>query len=258
MLALKLLLVPALLAIVTLAGRRWGQGVAGWLGSFPIVAGPILLILTLEHGVPFGSAAAERALSAVAATIGFFVIYARCAPRLSWPTSALIAFAAWLVLVAGLGALPDSLPVAAAVALVALGLAPRAMGTYAPPMIRPAPAASAASARFELAARMLAGAALVLFTSGVAADFGPEASGYASLFPVVGGTAAVFNHARQGAGAAVNFLRGTNRGMWSVAVFCGVLTSTLPRWPVSAAFSAALVATLAMHWVTLPRGRASR
>ena len=44
MILLKLLLVPLLLAAVTLAGRRWGQSVAGWLGSFPIVAGPILLI----------------------------------------------------------------------------------------------------------------------------------------------------------------------------------------------------------------------
>ena len=58
LIALKLLLVPALLALVTLAGRRWGQRVAGWLGSFPIVAGPILLILTLENGVAFGVAAA--------------------------------------------------------------------------------------------------------------------------------------------------------------------------------------------------------
>ena len=257
MLALKLLLVPALLAVVTLAGRRWGQRVAGWLGSFPIVAGPILLILTLENGVSFGAAAAERALAAVAATMGFFVLYARLAPRLSWPVTALVCTGCWLVLVAWLGVLPQTLTAAAAVALAALLLAPRAMGADALPRTDAATATSNAPAHGELAARMLAGAALVLFTSGVAADFGPEASGHASLFPVVGGTAAVFNHARQGAGAAVDFLRGTHRGMWSVAVFCGVLTLALPRWPVAAAFGAALAATVAMHAVTLPRGRQS-
>ena len=257
MLALKLLLVPALLAVVTLAGRRWGQRVAGWLGSFPIVAGPILLILTLENGVSFGAAAAERALAAVAATMGFFVLYARLAPRLSWQITALVSTGCWLVLVAWLGVLPQTLTAAAAVALAALLLAPRAMGADPRPATAtaPAPAATGASAHGELAARMLAGAALVLFTSGVAADFGPEASGHASLFPVVGGTAAVFNHARQGAGAAVDFLRGTHRGMWSVAVFCGVLTLALPRWPIAAAFGAALIATVAMHALTLPRGR---
>lgn len=266
MIALKLLLVPALLAVVTLAGRRWGQRVAGWLGSFPIVAGPILLILTLENGASFGAAASERALAAVAATMGFFVLYARLAPRLPWPVTALACTACWLVLVAWLGVLPPTPIAAAAVALAALLLAPRAMGREAPHAPSPpvatssassSPAASmpAAAAHGELAARMLAGAALVLFTSGVAADFGPEASGHASLFPVVGGTAAIFNHARQGAGAAVDFLRGTHRGMWSVAVFCGVLSLTLPRWPVGAAFGAALAATVTMHALTLPRRR---
>ena len=253
MLALKLLLVPALLAVVTLAGRRWGQRVAGWLGSFPIVAGPILLILTLENGASFGAAAAERALAAVAATIGFFVLYARLAPRLSWSVTALVCTVCWLVLVAWLGVLPQTLIAAVAVALAALVLAPRAMGIEALPATGQAPAAStapASPAHGELAARMLAGGALVLFTSGVAADFGPEASGHASLFPVVGGTAAMFNHARQGAGAAVDFLRGTHRGMWSVAVFCGVLSLTLPRWPEAAA-------TVTMHALTLPRAPAA-
>lgn len=252
MLALKLLLVPALLAVVTLAGRRWGQRVAGWLGSFPIVAGPILLILTLENGVSFGAAAAERALAAVTATMGFFVLYARLAPRLSWPVTALVCTACWLVLVAWLGVLPQTLIAAAVVATITLLLAPRAMGSGALPATTPAPAASAHG---ELLARMLAGAALVLFTSGVVADFGPESSGHASLFPVVGGTAAVFNHARQGAGAAVDFLRGTHRGMWSVAVFCGALSLALPRMPVAAAFGLALVATVATHALTLPRRR---
>jgi hypothetical protein len=255
MLALKLLLVPALLAVVTLAGRRWGQRVAGWLGSFPIVAGPILLILTLENGASFGAAAAERALATVAATMGFFVLYARLAPRLSWPVTALACTACWLVLVAWLGVLPPTPIAAAAVALAALLLAPRAMGREAPRASSPASSTPAAAAHGELAARMLAGAALVLFTSGVAADFGPEASGHASLFPVVGGTAAIFNHARQGAGAAVDFLRGTHRGMWSVGVFCGVLSLTLPRWPIEAAFGAALAATVTMHALTLPRRR---
>ena len=63
MILLKLLLVPLLLAAVTLAGRRWGQSVAGWLGSFPIVAGPILLILSIENGAGFGARAAQMAMA---------------------------------------------------------------------------------------------------------------------------------------------------------------------------------------------------
>jgi len=52
-LALKLTLVPLLIYLVTLAGRRWGPAVAGRLSAFPIVAGPTLLTLALEQGLPF-------------------------------------------------------------------------------------------------------------------------------------------------------------------------------------------------------------
>ena len=100
---------------------------------------------------------------------------------------------------------------------------------------------------------MLAGAALALITSHLGAQFGPETSGYAALFPVVGATAAGFNLARQGAPAAVSFLRGMNRGMWSVAVFCGVLSLALLHLTVPAAFGIALLATVVSHAVVQPR-----
>ncbi len=57
-LLLKLFLVPALIALVTLAGRRWGPAVAGWLSAFPVVAGPILGFIALEQGAAFAARAA--------------------------------------------------------------------------------------------------------------------------------------------------------------------------------------------------------
>ena len=50
LLALKLLLVPALLAAISMAGKRWGPGVAGWLAGFPSLTGPILFFLAIERG----------------------------------------------------------------------------------------------------------------------------------------------------------------------------------------------------------------
>lgn len=255
MLALKLLLVPTLLAAVTLAGRRWGQRTAGWLGSFPIVAGPILLILAIEHGAPFAALAAERAMAAIAATMAFFVVLARLAPRLRWASALGVAFIAWVALVAALSWLPATLPIATLAAVVALALAPLAMGAELA-----TPAATAATgptpsrpSRWELPSRMLAGAALALITSHLGARFGPETSGYAALFPVVGATAAGFNLARQGAPSAVSFLRGMNRGMWSVAVFCGVLSLALLHLSVPAAFGIALLTTIVSHAIVQPR-----
>ena len=252
MLALKLLLVPTLLAAVTLAGRRWGQRTAGWLGSFPIVAGPILLILAIEHGAPFAALAAERAMAAIAATMAFFVVLARLAPRLRWASALGVALIAWVALVAALSWLPATLPIATSAAVVALALAPLAMGAELATPAATGPTPSRPS-RWELPSRMLAGAALALITSHLGARFGPETSGYAALFPVVGATAAGFNLARQGAPSAVSFLRGMNRGMWSVAVFCGVLSLALLHLTVPAAFGIALLATVVSHAIVQPR-----
>ncbi|WP_137173323.1 hypothetical protein [Massilia sp. HP4] len=78
---LKLLLVPSLIALVTLAGRRWGPGVAGWLSAFPIVSGPILLAIALEQGSDFAAIAAANTLLAVLAIVVFSIVYARIAAR---------------------------------------------------------------------------------------------------------------------------------------------------------------------------------
>ena len=46
------MLVPGLVAGVTLGARRWGPQVGGWLTALPLVAGPTLLFLSMEQGAP--------------------------------------------------------------------------------------------------------------------------------------------------------------------------------------------------------------
>jgi hypothetical protein len=75
-LSLKLFLVPSLIYAVTLAGRRWGPMVAGWLSAFPVVSGPILLAVTLKQGPDFAATAAEGTLLAVVAILVFSLGYA--------------------------------------------------------------------------------------------------------------------------------------------------------------------------------------
>jgi len=75
-LLLKLFLVPALIAVVTFAGRRWGPAVAGWLSAFPIVAGPILWFVALEQGAEFAAVAAVGTLVGVLAILVYGICYA--------------------------------------------------------------------------------------------------------------------------------------------------------------------------------------
>ena len=90
-LLLKLVLVPALIAGVTLAGRRWGPAVAGWLSAFPIVAGPILWFIALEQGAAFAAQAAVGTLSAVLGMLAFGLSYAWAATRFACTTKLLLA-----------------------------------------------------------------------------------------------------------------------------------------------------------------------
>ena len=99
-LALKLALVPALIGAVTLAGRRWGATVAGWLSAFPIVAGPILFFIALEQGAAFVARAAVGTLSAVLAILVFAISYAWAATRFGWSICLAAAFAAYFSAVA--------------------------------------------------------------------------------------------------------------------------------------------------------------
>src|SRR6184192_563504 len=65
-LALKLVLTPALIAIATLAGRRFGPSIGGWLVGLPFTSGPVSLFLALEQGTSFAAAAALGAIGLIA------------------------------------------------------------------------------------------------------------------------------------------------------------------------------------------------
>src|SRR5207342_371124 len=78
-LALKLVLTPTLIGAVSMAGRRWGPGVSGWLVGFPLTSGPVAFFLALDHGVAFAVGAAAGSMTGAAAQAAFCVLYGRWA-----------------------------------------------------------------------------------------------------------------------------------------------------------------------------------
>lgn len=142
----KALLAPLCVVGVSLAGRRWGVAVAGVLGGLPVVAGPILLVITLLHGGEFGADAAAGTLLALAALTAFVVVYGRAAPRLGPLPSALCGWTAFLLCVAVLNLVepPPALSLVLVAAFFALGL------RTLPPT--PAPPAAAAPPWWDLPA----------------------------------------------------------------------------------------------------------
>lgn len=50
LLLIKLLVAPAMVVATSLAGRRFGSGVSGWLVGLPLMSGPITCFFAVEHG----------------------------------------------------------------------------------------------------------------------------------------------------------------------------------------------------------------
>jgi hypothetical protein len=216
-LLLKLVLVPGLIALVTLAGRRFGPRIGGWLNALPLVAGPVLFFLALEQGDRFVAGAAEATLAGLAAVAAFALIYAWVAVARPWWVCVLVGWSAFALLTVALQAVDWTAASSLALALGAFGVAPFLL----PPF--PDAPAPAAAPTWDLPLRMAASVVLVLAVTGLAAGLGPRLSGAITPFPIATTILLAFTHGQQGAPAAVGFLRAFLPAMWSFALFCFVL-----------------------------------
>lgn len=248
-LLLKLVLTPLLIAAATLAGRRWGPGVSGWLVGLPLTSGPVSLILALQNGTPFAAAAAVGVMGGVTSLCVFCLIYCLCAGRLGWAASALLSVAsffgaAFLCRIADLPLAPTFALVVAVITAVLLVM-PRGPSTG-----RPAPPAA-----WDLPARMLIAAAFVFGLTSAAASLGPQLSGLLSPFPVFGLVLAAFAHHGQGPSAAARLLRGVVMGSYGFVVFFLVVALAATRLPVAWTFALAGAAALAVNGISLRAAR---
>jgi hypothetical protein len=239
-LALKILLSPACVVAVSLIGRRWGLAVAGLLGGLPVVAGPILLVETLQHGRGFGATAAAGTLLGLAALTAFVVVYGRTAKAAGQIRCVLVGWTAFLLVVAVL----DRVHPPAGLSLLLVG-ACFALGLRLLPIPRSLPPALVRPRWWDLPARAVAALALVLVLTGISDALGPHLSGLLAPFPIITSVLAVFSHGEFGAEPTMVLLRNFLLGFYGFAAFCFVLAISLSSLTTAAAFGLALIAALA-------------
>ena len=243
LLLLKLVLTPALIAGASLAGRRWGHAVSGWLVGLPLTSGPVAFFLALERGESFAAAAALGALAGAIAEAAFCLAYAWTAKR-GWLPSLIAATVAFAIAAAALQWWALSLTAvgcaAAASLVLALRLLPRAPVRIAP---SPPPA-------WDLPARTVIATVVVLAITEGAPILGPRLSGILATFPVYAAILAVFAH-RADTASAVQVLRGLLTGLFAFAAFFVILALVLERFGVALAFIAASVGALAIQSISL-------
>jgi len=230
--------VPALLGVISIAGRRWGPGVAGWLAGFPSLTGPILLFLAIERGAEFTVPAAVFALSAVFAALVFGIAYAWACLRFHWAGAWLCAVLAWLAAVLLLVRIPPSLAVSLAISLIGLFIAPRlfpkAAGKWG----------TSSMPAYELLLRMAAGAGMVIAVTAVAETVGTAWTGVLAVFPVFSSVLAVFSQRANGPGYVVAMLRAMTGGFYSFLAYCIPVALLLPGHGIAMTFIAAIAAAV--------------
>ena len=245
-LALKLLITPALVGAASLAGRRWGPAVSGWIVALPLTSAPVTFFLAITQGEAFASAAALGILTGGISLALFSLSYAWMARRGRWPVALVVGSGLFLAATAVLQyiripLLPLFLTIILALTL-ALRLMPAAEGSAQAASVLP---------RWDLPARMTLATVFVLVLTSLAPLLGARLTGLLSTFPIFAATLAAFAHHQQGAAGAAEVLRGLLMGLFSVAGFYLVLPILLEPGGIAVAFTAAILTALAIQGVSL-------
>ena len=242
---LRLALVPAAIWLATLAARRWGHTVSGYLGGMPLIGGPITLFIAMDHGAAFASRSATFTLAAILGQGAHLLAFSHAARAgAPWPLALLAGWSAFVVAALTSAWLePGPLP---ALALAAAGLVaawlflPRPRDAAIPAHIPPA------ELRLRLVAAFLLAAAILW-----AADtFGPVASGILLSVPVTGSIMPPFTLALYGADSVARLTRGFVVGLTGFTTFFLVVALAAVPWGITAAFLGAVGGALAAVMVS--------
>jgi len=245
---LKLALTPALIALASLAGRKWGHAISGWIVALPFTAGPIIFFLALTHGEPFAARAAAGTLAGGFSVAAFSTVYGRLAQHWRWPSTLLGSSLAFFVVTALLRearfpVLPLWLAVVASFS-IALRLLPRIPSTPAGPM-------ETLPGAWDIPLRMILATAFVILMTTAAPVLGPQLAGLLAPFPLFTSVLAAFGQHEHGPVAAIGVLQGLLMGLFSYASFMLALALLLVPAGIGLAFSAALVIAIAFQLVSL-------
>lgn len=252
-LLLKLTLTPVLIGAASLASRRWGAEVGGWLVGIPFTSGPIAFFLAVGPGVHFAADASVGILAGAVSQAAFAVAYAWMAVRFDWTWCVAAATVAFAVVTGALDIYPTgaliTLVVAVASLVIALAILPR---------LAMKPPSAIAPPWWDIPARMLVATVFVLALTSAAPALGPRLSGLLSPFPVYAAVLCVFAHRLDGTGAAIAVMRGLLLGLFSFAAFFAALAFLLEADGIALAFAIAIVAALAIQAASLAASRRLR
>jgi len=237
---------PSVIALVTLAIRRWGNKIGGLIGSMPWTAGPILLFFILEQGKPFGILAIQGTMTGILALISFCFCYSYFCRQLTWLPTLLLSYGIYTITALFFNYLHLNLVLSYG---LVIGCVLLTLHFFPKPT---ALTNTGRRLRFEIPIRMLVTTLFVLVVTGLASILGPNWSGILTPFPIMTSILAIFSHMLQGGNATITTLRGLVIGLLGFTTFLFLQAFLLREYSVPVAFGLAfLVNTL----INLAAGR---
>ncbi len=246
-LILKLVLTPSLIGAASLAGRKWGHAISGWIVAMPLTTGPITLFLALTHGTSFAASTAAGTLAGVFSLVTFVIAYARLSRHWIWLSTLAAATLAFALVTAALQQATFPLVPLWAGVLLALALAIRLL----PRGLDAGETEEGLPGRWDIPLRMAIATGFVLLITGVASALGPHLTGLLIPFPIFTATVAAFAHHQHGPAAAVSVFRGLLLGLFSYTSFMFTLALLLEPAGIATAFVVAIIVVFLLQAATL-------
>jgi hypothetical protein len=249
-LVLKLLLTPLIVGGASVAARRWGPSIGGWIVSLPLTSGPVLFFLAIEQGPSFAAEATVGTVLGLLGICGYAVGYLVGSRR---GAAAALGVASLGYVAVGVGVQPiTGAPFALLVAIVVAAIA----GVIQLLPVPAGPAVAHEHPSWDLPARILVGTTLVVALTTLAPRLGPVASGIVATFPAYVSVLAVFEHVRGGRAAGLGVLRGLIVGLFGTVAFHVVIRTMVVSFGVAIAFPVAIAVTGVIGALALRRVRA--
>lgn len=236
---IKLTVTPILVGLMSLALRYWGPTAGSILIGLPWMTGPVVFILGQERGDAWVASTSVGVQLGVIALVGYTAGYTLMARRFGWlvsQTVGTLAFALVAFLIQGLAAFPAI--VAEAGALAALIVLYRAI------VIPPEASVPGKLPWWDIPARMLATAILVVIISLSADKLGPTWSGIIATFPVIMTVIGTFTHAQWGGEAVRRLFRGVMLSLVSFVLFFVAVQAIVVQIGLVPAYAVAILTSI--------------
>jgi len=241
-LALKLILAPIIIGSASLAGRRWGPSVSGWIVGLPLTSGPVIFFVALGHDAAFAANAALGVLSGGISLVAYTLTYSWLAKRFQWfasiSGSLFVFFTSTLLL--------ERVTFPLWITFISVSIAV-CIGILLMPKDKLDGLAESKSGHWDIPARILIGTSFILLLTGIAPLIGPRLTGLLTTVPLYVSILTIFAHRDQGHGAAIHVLRGLLYGLFAFTGFFLTLNLLIKETSLGASFGAAILVALTIQ-----------